>query len=93
MSRSRYQSSNKELGEMYEHELDQTAQELDATIDELIGESNALMSTNGTLRDTLNALREVVHEDDDCWQDWEPGDLQRLAAAIHAILYPGSTAL
>lgn len=37
---------------------------------------------------TLDRLREVVRSDDDEWQDWEPGDLMRLASAVHAILYP-----
>lgn len=40
------------------------------------------------MADTINRLREVVREYDDEWQDWEPGDLQRLASAVHAILYP-----
>jgi len=69
MAKSRYQSANKELGEMYEHELEQTAEELDATIDELIAESNALMSTNDALRTELarvkaESLRVVVLPDD-----------------------------
>jgi len=37
---------------------------------------------------TLDRLREVVREYDDQWQDCEPGDLQRLASSVHAILYP-----
>lgn len=40
---------------------------------------------------TLDRLREVVREYDDEWQDWEPGDLQRLASAVRAILYPKET--
>lgn len=43
------------------------------------------------MADTLTALREVVREYDDEWQDWEPGDLQRLASAVHTILYPQRT--
>ena len=57
MAKSRYQSANKELGEMYEHELEQTAEEIDATIDELITESNALMSTNDALRAELARVK------------------------------------
>lgn len=37
---------------------------------------------------TLERLREAVREYDDQWQDCEPGDLQRLASSVHAILYP-----
>lgn len=70
MARSRYQSANKELGEMYEHELEQTAEEIDATIDELIAESNALMSTNAALRAELARVKaeslRVVVEGEPC---------------------------
>ena len=75
MAKSRYQSANKELGEMYEHELKQTAEEIDATIDELIAESNALMSTNDALRAELarvkaESLRVVVVPDEGNLYDW-----------------------
>lgn len=54
---------------------------IDNTISVLQGKLSALNAT-------LDALREVVREYDDQWQDFEPGDLQRLASSVHAILYP-----
>lgn len=37
--------------------------------------------------DTLDALRDVMPEYEGDWQDWEPGDLHRLADNVHRILY------
>lgn len=54
---------------------------IDNTISVLQGKLSALTAT-------LERLREVVREYDDQWQDCEPGDLQRLASSVHAILYP-----
>lgn len=40
-----------------------------------------------TARAKIDRLREALPEYDGDWQDWEPGDLHRLADNVHRILY------
>lgn len=68
----------------YENQIADLEQERDAAVEF----AHTVEREFAAATATLERLREVVREDDDEWQDWEPGDLRRIASAVHAILYP-----
>lgn len=68
----------------YENQIADLEEERDAAVEFAHTVEREFAAANAT----LERLREVVREYDDQWQDCEPGDLQRLASSVHAILYP-----